>query len=341
MTVGAQTLKIILLDSVKEAKDSVTVPATGLATKAGWHTSGCLPMGPSCLGFAQLPTGRIFTALNQADYPYYSDDDGATWHHLTNFPVKGIAQSLVATPQNEILITIPTSGIYYSADKGQTWQQRQTGLPNNLYNDVRCTASGVLIFRTYTGPGPYYSTDKGVTWQLADATGIIGPGPAGDNSSDAQSMSDGTILAFFNGVLTKSRTNGASWKTIFTANYHTYSMLVDSNNYIFLGGAATPYNTAGIYESKDTGATWTQPYTGAELAGPDRSVSQLSVKNGYYYFYATENNILKQTRDFVNYSVVGPPISNNGGRYSYRYLVTNSNHFILSVEFQGLFYQTP
>ncbi|HLZ89147.1 MAG TPA: hypothetical protein VKQ52_17950, partial [Puia sp.] len=81
---------------------------------------------------------------------------------------------------------------------------------------------------------------------------------------------------------------------------------------------------------------------GAELPGPDKSVSQLSVKNGRYYFFATQNNILKQTSDFATYTVISPPLSGPGDNAGIiKYFVTNDNHFILSTGLRGLYYQTP
>ena len=110
-TIGTQTAKVILLDSVKDHLDSMTVTATGIAPASGWNTTGCILINTYCTAFAQLPSGRVFTAtrmgIYQSSYPYYSDDDGATWHALTSFPVTtSQINSIVTTKDNEVFMKI-------------------------------------------------------------------------------------------------------------------------------------------------------------------------------------------------------------------------------------------
>ena len=355
-TIGIQTAKVILLDSVKDRLDSMTVTATGIAPASGWNTTGCILINTYCTAFAQLPSGRVFTAIRlgsyQSSYPYYSDDDGATWHALTSFPViTSQINTIVTTKDNEVFMTIPNTGIYYSNDGGQTWQQRSTGLPLTYYSgNLACTATGILIALSgYGGTAqPYYSPDKGVTWQVI-TNGILigGPGAATDaTSSYAASMTDGTIVAILNGSLRESRDGGVDWTFINTPAFNISNMIVDSNNYIFAAVAVDPSHAAGIYESKDTGQTWTSVYNPPSPPLNDMSVSQLSIKNGFYYFYATSDYLLTQTSNFITYNFVNPPVqiptaTDNTGRVSNSYIVTNDNHFILSTPQYGLFYQVP
>jgi hypothetical protein len=59
--------------------------------------------------------------------------------------------------------------------------------------------------------------------------------------------------------------------------------------------ANSGYNSSTAYYSKDTGQTWTNIPTPNIASGSDKTISQLSYKNGFYYFYATtENNVLMQ-----------------------------------------------
>lgn len=350
-TIGTQTIKVILLDSVKDRLDSTTVTATGIAPSSGWNTSGCIPMNTFCVAFAQLPSGRVFTAIHpasyQSSYPYYSDDDGSTWHAITSFPVTtSQINTIVTTKDNEVFMTIPTMGIYYSNDKGQTWQQRSSGLPMTYYNgDLSCTATGVLIANSgYTSETAYYSADKGVTWQPVNGLLMGFTNFTAIDNNFAGSMTDGTIVAILNNSLRKSNDGGANWTYINTP-YKVNDMIVDSNNNIEI--ATQPYpgqTTTGIYQSKDTGQTWTFVYDPSSLPGYDKSITQLTEKNGLLYFYASNNNLLIQTGNFSTYNVINPPVpipSGNGGRVSFRYIVTNDNHIIMSTEQYGLFYQVP
>jgi hypothetical protein len=336
-TVGVQTLKVILMDSVKNPKDSLTVTATGIAPSAGWHISGCIPISTSCVAFAQLPSGRIFTALHQEDYPYYSEDNGSSWHAITSFPLKRQIASIVTTKEDEVFVSIPYIGIYYSRDRGQSWQQRSTGISlTDYYGDLQCTATGILYTRTaYL---LYYSTDKGLTWQLS-YSGL----PAGSSFVNFCSMTDGTIITTLNGDLVKSKDGGPAWYYVTSATYAT-SLLVDSQNYIYMGTPIGSNNSGGVYVSKDTGQTWSQVYDASSQPNYDKSIYQLTKKNGFFYFYASGNNLLTRTSDFSAYTQINPPVPIPGadqGRVSYRYIVTNDNHFILSTEQYGLFYQTP
>ncbi|HLZ87726.1 MAG TPA: hypothetical protein VKQ52_10810, partial [Puia sp.] len=205
-TVGTQTLKVILFDSVMEPKDSLTVNATALATSAGWHITSSIPIGTFCVAFGQLPSGRVFTATNKQDYPYYSDDDGGTWHAITTFPMTAHITSIAVSKDNEVFMAVPNIGVYYSQDKGRSWQLRDNNLPlQNYGGSLQCTASGTLLLETVSGP--YYSTDKGQTWNW-DGQGLLnGAGPAPELPVTAFSMTDGTILAALNGYVVKS-TNG-------------------------------------------------------------------------------------------------------------------------------------
>ena len=350
-TIGTQTVKVILLDSVKDHLDSITVTATGIAPSSGWHTSGCIPIFTFCQTFAQLPSGRIFTALHlgsyQSSYPYYSDDDGATWHAVTSFPITtSQISTIVTTKDNEVLISIPNTGIYYSGDKGQTWQQRTSGLPMSYYyGDLSCTATGILIANSgYTGQTAYYSADKGVTWQPMNGLLIGSSGFTATIYSFAGSMTDGTIIAILDNSLRESRDGAADWTWINTP-FKVNDMLVDSNNYIDI--ATEPYPGSmpmGIYQSRDTGQTWTFVYDPSSLSGYDKSITQLTEKNGQCYFYASNNNLLTRTSNFSTYNVINPPVpipGGDGGRVSFSYIVTNDNHFIMSTERYGLFYQVP
>lgn len=335
---GRQTLKAILLDSSGNRKDSVTAGATAIAPMHGWYSSGCIPLNTFSETFCKLPSGRILTALHRDDYPYYSDDEGRTWHQLTTLPGKYHITKMIATPLNEGFLSIANAGMFYSDNGGQSWQLRNTGLPSlsGFWGNLQYTKSGKLF--TLTQDGIYISGDKGLNWQTA-MNGLS----YYSGFSDACSMSDGTIMVIHGGHLFKSATGGLSWSEVYniSSTVGLSFLFVDDNDDIYIGIASGIGMSYGMYVSKNNAQSWTKIYTPAPASGYDQTLSEMTKQNGIYYFYSTSEKILTKTTDFSNYTTINPPVGSNNGRISFRYIVSNNNRWILSTEFYGLYYYIP
>jgi hypothetical protein len=337
-TVGIQTLTAYFLDSTNAVKDSDMVTATGLAPGPGWHTSGCILAGYGNMfgTFAELPSGRVLGAsLKNADYPFYSDDDGISWHRLMTFPGRYVITKLVTTPQNEILASVIRTGVYYSKDGGQTWTLRGTaasGLPLSGFDgDLELTQTGQVF--TFTNVGTYYSRDMAQTWSLAQGLEVVG-------FNGASSTTGGILFGVAGGAVYRSNDSGAYWNDIWTAdNYGSYLILADGASNLYIGGSN------GMYASKDTGATWTQVYP-VISGGPDADNSVyylMKVGNGFY-FYAYGTNSLEQTTDFVNFSTLQLPVQlegQAGGGLADLLIVTQNGHYICSEDPNGVVYYNP
>jgi hypothetical protein len=336
--VGKQYLKAVLLDSLRNRRDSVTATATAVAPTRGWYSSGCIPLNTFCVTFCKLPSGRILTALHREDYPYYSDDDGATWHQLATLPRKYSITKMIATPLNEVFLSIANAGMFYSDNGGQSWQLRNTGLPilAGFWGNLQYTKSGKLF--TLTQDGVYTSGDKGLNWQQAMQGLNYYAG-----FSDACSLTDGTILTIHDNHLFRSTTGGLSWTEVYSlSSTNGLSFLfVDDDDDIYIGVAAGIGMSYGMYVSKNNAQTWTKIYTAVPAGGYDQTLSEMTKQNGIYYFYSTSEKILTKTTDFNTYTTINPPVGSNNGRRSFRYIVSNNNRWILSTEYYGLYYYIP
>ncbi len=333
--VGSEKLTAVLMDSQHNPKDSVTVIANALPPTHGWYRSGCFPLNNFVQSFTQLPSGRILTALRQPDYPYYSDDEGMTWHALTTVPSKNNYTKVISTVSNEVFLAINAVGILYSSDGGSTWEARNNGLPpGNFWGDLQYTKSGKLF--SLTGDGIFKSDDKGLSWHqitygLYYYTGFSG----------ASSTSDSTIYVKHN-TLIQSTDGGETFRPVYTFENADY-FFVDDNDDIY----ATEYDNfgqaaMGMYVSRDHTQSWNKLYS---LPLPNASfqlgISNMTKHGNSYFFYSTTQNLLVQTQDFNSFYTYSPPVIDDNGRQSFQYIVTQQGHIIISNEFQGLFYFIP
>ena len=330
---GKQILKAVLLDSLLVPRDSVEVSATAIAAVKGWNSSGCIPVSTVSNTFCKLPSGRILTGLRRADYPYYSDDNGASWHALKTFPNYYTITKMIATPANEIFLAAYGVGMYYSADGGMTWEKRSNGLfAPDFWAEIQYTVSGKLF--VLTGSGIFTSPDKGLNWHqvtygLSYYAGF----------SEAASNSAGTIYAIHDNGLVYSTDGGEGWRPVYTISSvpHVQSLFIDDNDDIYYSGLNSNYGVS-LYVSKDQAQTWQMIYTATAPSGIQSSITLISKQQGYYYFYATEQNILMKTSNFSSYTIVNPSVPNNNGRNSFRYIIANNGEAVMSTEYFGIRY---
>ena len=333
--IGSQKLTAVLFDSKNNPEDSVTVIANALPPSHGWYRSGCSPFNNNIQSFSQLPSGRILAVLRLADYPYYSDDEGMSWHALTTVPSKNNYTKVISTASNEVFLAINAVGILYSSDGGSTWEARNNGLsPGNFWGDLQYTKSGKLF--SLTGGGVFKSDDKGLSWHL------ITYGLSGSSFYDASSTSDSTIYANENSFI-QSTDGGETFRPVYAFENAVY-FFVDDKDDIY----ATEYDNSGqqplgMYVSRDHAQSWNKLYSlPIPNTGFQFGISNMTKHGNLYFFYSTSQNLLVQTQDFNSFYTYTPPIEVDGnGRQSFQYIVTQKGHIIISNEFQGVFYFIP
>jgi Ca2+-binding EF-hand superfamily protein len=182
-----------------------------------------------------------------ADGPYFSEDDGATWHkRAEGLPVirqTSMRSANALTSLDGVIFCGTPQGVYRTSDAGRHWIASSSGLSTL---DVRAlTRLGTVLFASTDGGGVCRSTDGGRSWQHA-SDGI----PAGLRSR-AILAADGVVLAGTTQGTFRSVDQGASWTpTLARANARSFAA---TDGLMAIGA----FRGAGsVYVSQDQGEHW-------------------------------------------------------------------------------------
>ncbi|HVV56254.1 MAG TPA: sialidase family protein [Mucilaginibacter sp.] len=329
---GGQLLDIVLLDAGRNEKDSVSAMATGIEAAHGWHRSGCVQNFPVNT-VSELNTGRLLCALNGNNYPYYSDDNAASWHPLTSFSSSHFITKIITDSQNDIFLATQNDGLYYSSDNGQSWSNRTSGItdPTN-FSDMAYTRSGRLIF--CSNSGVYISSDKGQNWE-EDDFGL----PFGQSSYPCEDSNGILYIIGSDYSLYKSTNGGGKWNimnNILLSNVE--SVFVDTNDDIYIG---IPHNGPGvdglIFRSSDGGNTWTQLFSQTTGNSSYPNITQISKMGSMYYFSFAGSGVF-QTSDFSSYSNITTRFASYG---LLSYTLAKNSSLVIGSPGYGIFYYVP
>jgi hypothetical protein len=340
---GVQTLNFKILNSQRNLVDSIKVTATALPPTKGWHSSSCIVKNNMYVtAFAKLSTGRILTGFMGDFYPYYSDDNGISWHPIKSFYFGYYpwVEKIAISPTDEIFIGSEMNGVYYSSDKGVTWQARSYGLPTLIpIADLAYTSAGKLIF-TGKGGGIYISNDKGLTWQtiVADNSSInFGHGyMATQTNGDiylTESNNYGTIIVKIDHTTLK--VTPVTGLPAITIN----AFYLDRNNYMYLAGTNKTSSIPEFYRSVDNGISWSKtlalPLTGGNYPPVIGEISAQS--DGNYYFVAFGAGNFYKTADFTTAQALPVTIPIYAGKY----ILAPNNYFLINSYPASICYYVP
>lgn len=261
--------------------------------------AGCGPTGPY---WETLDTGQSDTILSIAQDPsqtkilYAGANHGAVYRTRTDgisspingtgLPSSAATRALLPDPSRPgIVYAATTSGLYVTADDGNTWKPLGTGLPkNDVLTALAFGATGLLLAGTLAH-GVFASADQGSTWTPSNA-GL--PAGAAINTLYADAAARTMFVGLDGGGLYASADNGQTW-TLRTgglsANAHIYALAATPSKGTSATGPALYAGTdTGVYESTDDGHTWTQ-LTGrqGEIAGSVRALAADRTTPGTLY----------------------------------------------------------
>jgi len=282
--VGQQTVKAYALNAQNQKVDSATATGTGIAPGPGWHNSACSIVGGlTVAAICKLSTGKLFACYPGKAYMRYSDDNGASWYAVTNLGNSHFFTWVQSSYSDELYAFAINEGIFYSKDAGQTWTQLSSP-PFSTANISAgiCTPNGKLIITT---PGDVsVSLDKGQTWARTPSSGFPVPGANGGDDEDFGSPTEDKsgnlyVAGREGGTIYESTDNGGTWSAISKPQGEDdFGFYVDNNNWYYkvIGGSPN----AGLYLSKDNGATYTELFS-----APFYFLHLFSIQSdGNYYF---------------------------------------------------------
>jgi photosystem II stability/assembly factor-like uncharacterized protein len=138
--------------------DTYGVPGIGRVNKVAFH-----PTDPNTF-FIGSPTGGLWKTT----------DFGNNWNCLTNEVSNQSIAGIVINPSNPNLMFILTgswaggnsSGVFRSADGGNTWANYSSGMPGGAYicYDLKQHPTDLNILFAATSSGLYKSEDGGINW---------------------------------------------------------------------------------------------------------------------------------------------------------------------------------
>lgn len=213
------------------------------------------------LAFAENAPTVFVRGGGRSPWAYVTTNSGTSWSAIQNPPanVSGVG-SIIPTADGTGLVWSPTfstgNGLYYSNDRGVTWNLSSSPVTRGTLVADRANASKIYL---YTGSGTdlYVSTNRGATFTAV---------PAGRTVSGLYAVPgfEGHLWMTSGSGLWRSTDSGATWSQV-ASGVVTSSRIITTGKaaagrtypalYLY-GVVSTVTSSSQFYRSDDQGQTW-------------------------------------------------------------------------------------
>jgi hypothetical protein len=197
---------------------------------------------------------RIMTSANPGtNIVYVSTNSGATFtSSLTEF--SGVYQAPSISSDGSFIFTQNRTNIYVSTNVGKTWTSVLGGLADAAF--VKCSSTGqYVVTSSNSSARAYVSSNYGKTWNFVTVLNSIWQGMFVSRSGQY-------MLLYGNSGISLSSNFGVSFTTMtgLPTNY-VYSAVCSEDGKLLTAS----FNSARIFASSNSGATWTLVLTSSGL----------------------------------------------------------------------------
>lgn len=212
---------------------------------------------------------------------FRSVDGGQTWSNMNQTKTINAKTNTIRIVGSNVF-ACTDSGVYVSADRGLTWQVRNTGLPDGIAVEIADSAAVLLLIihpRFSDGSGELYkSTNSGLNW-YSSSNGL--PSFCQTISRNGSNWYVGQY-----GKVYTSTDAGSNWVNQ-SSGLPTLTYVSDFG---FVGGAVfVSFDGGGVYKSTNSGASWVEVNIGLS------SLYVESISAGTTLFAATYDGIFRST----------------------------------------------
>ena len=243
-------------------------------------------------------------------------------------------ECLAITKNGDVFAGSLHNGIYFSSDKGNTWEVRNNGNTDQVISKIRIDSEENIFAVTYYG-NIFKSSDNGLNWTKLN----LGISNLIFYINDLAINSDDLLIAFINHNDTGqsdfrliSNDGGINWEKINIPFKYVYSGVFDNNDNLFIAADSV------IMKTTNNGSSWEEVFKTDGYIG----VYSFFVSKNNDMFFSTWRNTIYRSTDggdsWVDLSdgfpddctitcISSPDIENRiiAGSYYNGYFVSNNN----------------